>query len=349
MGLDDELYLQKIELEKKAQQKARRGHGHPKSTTQAKKLAFPTCPNCCKAIGAPLSSGRQMCRGCGWIGNTVSPKSTKQSQNPPLSKAFWSGFTTPNLGRDLLSLVLGLAVGVCTFKDKLFPPPLVKSGSAIYIATTKSKPHYRVQESPRVRKPAVAPFKSEISIPKVANIAHSVPRPTAKIAHDSLSPDLALQVRSGALTQQEAELLASGQRRLASRQRFEASWPTPNMRPGATAIPTATSYPTIAQTPRRPSVTRFSQQSAIQAQNFVTQACGDLLSWGCEGSFDGQSLNIIVKDNLSTCLGESHVCPGNYSKRGVVRELYSIQRKAENIAPGLIAYIYVDGQMVNLW
>lgn len=69
MGLDDELYLQKIEMEKKQNQRTNFPFRPPNPPQVSQRIeAYRSCPNCCAPISPPLASGRQMCRKCGWLG-----------------------------------------------------------------------------------------------------------------------------------------------------------------------------------------------------------------------------------------------------------------------------------------
>lgn len=74
MGLDDEFYLRQ-----RREEKPQQAWPFPlRSDKRQSKLSksFQTCPNCCRSISAPLSSGRQVCRHCGWKG-TPTPKKTR--------------------------------------------------------------------------------------------------------------------------------------------------------------------------------------------------------------------------------------------------------------------------------
>jgi uncharacterized protein YkwD len=126
MGLDDELYLQKIELEKKKKHRThsapRTPAAHPQPSQRIQ--AYRTCPNCCTQISPPLASGRQMCRKCGWLGTALktvvsAPKPSTPSRDYGWEAVAWITapfrqirFSTPNTLWLRYALVLALTTGV---------------------------------------------------------------------------------------------------------------------------------------------------------------------------------------------------------------------------------------------
>ena len=81
MGLDDEFYLRQ-RREEKPQQAWPFLLKSDKRQSRASK-SFQTCPNCCLSITAPLSSGRQICRHCGWKGTpTPVSKAARKKAKP---------------------------------------------------------------------------------------------------------------------------------------------------------------------------------------------------------------------------------------------------------------------------
>jgi hypothetical protein len=129
MGLDDELYLQKIEMEKKQKQRTSSTPRPPAAPPQTYQRiqAYRTCPNCCTQISPPLASGRQMCRKCGWLGSAVKTVVAAPKPSPPVRDSGWEAIawlTTPFRQMRFLThntlwvryaLVLGLTTVVPVF------------------------------------------------------------------------------------------------------------------------------------------------------------------------------------------------------------------------------------------
>jgi Cysteine-rich secretory protein family len=126
MGLDDELYLQKIEMEKKQKQRTNSTPRPPAALPQTSQRiqAYRTCPNCCTQISLPLASGRQMCRKCGWLGSAVKTVVAAPKPSPPVRDYGWEAiawitapfrqlrFLTHNTLWVRYALVLGLTAVV---------------------------------------------------------------------------------------------------------------------------------------------------------------------------------------------------------------------------------------------
>jgi uncharacterized protein YkwD len=82
MGLDDEFYLRQRRKERQ-QQAWPFSFKSEKRQSKASK-SFQTCPNCCESITAPLSSGRQICRHCGWKGTPTSVNKAARKKVKPV-------------------------------------------------------------------------------------------------------------------------------------------------------------------------------------------------------------------------------------------------------------------------
>jgi uncharacterized protein YkwD len=81
MGLDDEFYLRQRREEKPQQAWPFPVKSDKRQSKRSK--SFQTCPNCCRSITAPLSSGRQICRHCGWKGTpTPVSKAARKKVKP---------------------------------------------------------------------------------------------------------------------------------------------------------------------------------------------------------------------------------------------------------------------------
>jgi len=101
----------------------------------------------------------------------------------------------------------------------------------------------------------------------------------------------------------------------------------------------------------RPEAHPFVEQDMLLARDYVNQSCNELLNGECRAVFDGTKLLIIPDGNLATCLrsGERKdpACPGEYSKRGAIKQLEIIRKRAGNIAQGLTLEVVVDGKKFN--
>jgi len=85
-----------------------------------------------------------------------------------------------------------------------------------------------------------------------------------------------------------------------------------------------------------------------QAKDYINQQCQELLAGQCQSAYDGKRMVILPNPGLAQCLtsGEAKAqgCPGEYTRRGAIRQLDVIKKRARNIVLGMTVEVVIDGQ-----
>ncbi len=103
--------------------------------------------------------------------------------------------------------------------------------------------------------------------------------------------------------------------------------------------------PGVAQTPE---ALPFVEADMIQARIYIDKQCAQTLDNECRAVFDGKRLIIEPGPRLMSCLrsleAKDPSCPRDYAKRGAIKQLDVIKKRAKNIAQGLKIDVVIDGK-----